>query len=577
LNNDLEEFLTFLYQGQTGFVYSPVKRVASGEWDQRFFYWPIEKDNLRTWIQSEAHAGDVYIGPALFREKIAKKEYVAGAQVVWTEFDGNVNLEGVPTPAWTIRSSTDSHLHVYWKTPWLPREVVENINRRITYGLGADSSSWDSTQVLRPPGTANHKHSPALNVNVKDRNVLAETLDPVYFDKFPEPPSLILIEDISGLPSVNDVLSAYSIPKKARDFYNKATVEKGLRSGHLMQLGYELAAVGMKHDEIMTLLLNVDIRIEKFAGRHDQLVRLSEIASIAIAKYGMAQKVPYYSPLELMALDVEFESYWKHYIPATGNLMITGSPGVGKTQLAFQLGMCFSTGREILGEAPKLLDVVFFSFEMPVIGIKWLLGKQLAAFTEEEKKVMNEHFVIYPLGYPMPLGEMEKRIQEHKATGYFIDSLSTLAQDTLIDEREASRILGWDSNTRQQSGVFSVVIHHNRKENGDRRPARLSDVYGSYLFGARFDSVVCLWKDPGKAGPHGTYKESKGTELIELKTRYGEEGVYSVERSEFMTWGYKTAPPVEEPLPAKVIDPVPVQSVKIEDGTGLVLDFGGTS
>jgi hypothetical protein len=133
----------------------------------------------------------------------------------------------------------------------------------------------------------------------------------------------------------------------------------------------------------------------------------------------------------------------------------------------------------------------------------------------------------------------------------------------LIDEKEVARILNWDNRTRQSANVFSVYIHHNRKENGERRPSRLSDVYGSYLFGARFDYVVCLWKDPGK---YGNPALSEGTKLVELKTRYGQEEIIDVERNKFLHWERKTVTSPEEKKEEDAVTPA---------ATGSIVDMNG--
>ena len=44
---------------------------------------------------------------------------------------------------------------------WQTDQVVsEELNCRLTYHLGADKSGWDFTQLLRLPGSLNHKYSP---------------------------------------------------------------------------------------------------------------------------------------------------------------------------------------------------------------------------------------------------------------------------------------------------------------------------------------------------------------------------------------------------------------------------------
>jgi len=72
-----------------------------------------------------------------------------------------VNPEAISwVPTIAIESSPGRYVGI-----WLTDEPAsEQINRRLTYAIGADRGGWDLTQVLRVPGTISHKYVPSVTV-----------------------------------------------------------------------------------------------------------------------------------------------------------------------------------------------------------------------------------------------------------------------------------------------------------------------------------------------------------------------------------------------------------------------------
>ncbi len=158
--DDLEKYIDFLYEGQHGFVYSPIKKPD--EWVSEFFAWPAERTKLLDHIRINGSDADIYICPSLFTKKEAKKDSFKSSKVVWVEFDGKeeISFKDVPEPNLIVQTSSDTHVHCYWEIEQInSSESIDEINRRLTYYLQADSSGWDSTQLLRPPTTKNFKRS----------------------------------------------------------------------------------------------------------------------------------------------------------------------------------------------------------------------------------------------------------------------------------------------------------------------------------------------------------------------------------------------------------------------------------
>src|SRR5205823_123867 len=67
-------------------------------------------------------------------------------------------------------ASSPGRLQAYWGlTQPLPPAHAEQLNRRLSRAIGADSSGWDLTQLLRIPGTRNWKYPDAPVVSVLAR------------------------------------------------------------------------------------------------------------------------------------------------------------------------------------------------------------------------------------------------------------------------------------------------------------------------------------------------------------------------------------------------------------------------
>lgn len=170
---ELIEFLEYLWgtdspDGKPTFVYLPVKDEA-GKWVKYTFAWPRSREGVIQHILTlNAQGCDVYFSPALYKAARPVKENVKGTWSFWVDLDGNAPQSlpnGVPAPSLVIQSSLIGHEHWYWRLgEFLPADPPPNVagnieerNRALALVLGADSSGWDTNQVLRPPGTTNYR------------------------------------------------------------------------------------------------------------------------------------------------------------------------------------------------------------------------------------------------------------------------------------------------------------------------------------------------------------------------------------------------------------------------------------
>lgn len=526
VQEEIGGFLDLIYAGETGWLYLATKAPSNAsQFGQYFFEWPAQRDAAIDFIVEKSTGYEVYYAPALFEEKVAKKEHVKGARVFWCEFDGHLpeSLQGLPEPHVKVCSSLPGHEHWYWRVDSLVgSETLEKVNRSLTYILGADASGWDANQVLRPIQTRNHKRGGAP---VSLLSLVSGALDAEVFASLPEPPPAPEVPVPSEIPAIEDVIPRYKFADEVWELF-KNGLPSGDRSNALMSLGYYLAEMQLLDDEIFTLLLNADERWGKFSGRNDQYKRLMEIVVRARAKYPFINIVEddnSFVPLgyrSLLAVEENVEWVWEGLLHRTGYMLITGPSGAGKTQFTLNALARLALGQEHLGfgAASQNEKIAFFSLEMGLVEIKQFLSTQAVGYTDEELDILESRLKIFPLGEPIYLtSEREKErieslIEDNGFTGVVFDSLGSVTSDSLSSEENVKNLMDWNDRLRKRKNVFTWYIHHHRKASGEnKKPNKLGDVYGSQYITARASTVLCLWP-----------VNEKSLEVVPLKTRFTE-------------------------------------------------------
>jgi KaiC/GvpD/RAD55 family RecA-like ATPase len=523
---DLDKYLKFLYENDAGFVYSPVK-TKQGDWETHWFQWPSQEEKLKDHILFAKEYGNVYVAPALFSAKTATKEHVLHTNVAWIEFDGQnqIAFNGIPQPDMVVQTSTDTHQHCFWKIEKTGSSAVEDVNRRLTYHLQADGSGWDSTQVLRPPDTTNWKNGLPVRLVKYEVPILKHKL--FIFDNAPtvvSAPSLITYDD---LEPVEKIIPRYNLPESLVRMITTEIAVEPHRSTFLMRSGFLLASAGLTEVEIVACLFNIDHRVKKFVGRSDQLRRLSEIASIALLQV-VSTKIESYSPLDIINHQHDLTWLVDGWLHDRGIMLVSGSPGVGKTQFVLHMAFALTTGSKFLDKkVTKPVKVMFLSLEMSILELKYIFKHQYTEWVEDEKHHMwLNAFQTYSPDEVLSLTEIEKLIKECDPDVLIIDSLSELAVDDL-KETEARRIMSWVRRVRTVYSTAVILIHHNRKAStGNAKPRKLSDLYGSFIFGKLSETVVSLWD---------TERDSV-LELDILKARFGSKDTIKFTRSANLTF-----------------------------------------
>lgn len=519
---DLEKFTEFLYGDSVGYVYTATKKGI--DWNQYFYFWPQQREELHDFIRTTKSDADVYVAPSLFSEKSSKKTAIKTTSVVWVEFDGQagISFKGIREPDVIVQSSTSTHLHCYWKIEPSSVAVVEEINRRLTYHLGADYSGWDAGQVLRPPETINWK-------TVKGKPVTLSKFDPGEVNSFATFDKAPTVRDPIATLTYEQLLDPTTIklPDELKTkIFRETPVEQGGRSTFLMSTGHLLAENNYSYEEIVSLLYAADCRIKKFVGRADQLVRLGEIASIALFKYEAENTVETYSPLDILRLEDNLEWIQEKWLHSRGLVIVSGAPGVGKTQFTFDLAYRLATGKDYLGKTINApVAVNYWSLEMDLTETKYVLEHQVKEYGQDEQ--WNKNLRVIALD-EFSFQMLEKSIERNRPAVIFIDSLSELFTGD-SNEQEAKQLMRWFKKMRRNYKCSFVIVHHNRKaQDSNKAPNKLSDLHGSYIFAAKAETVISLWcPDPTKPNE---------LELFVLKARFDRSEMLKIRRTENLTF-----------------------------------------
>ena len=92
----LDDFIAFLFEGLEGLIYVAAKTLPTGEddttmeWKQEFFNYPEDITKVKRVIKEVSKTHEIYLAPALFSSPKATKENFKVSNVIWADFDLNL-------------------------------------------------------------------------------------------------------------------------------------------------------------------------------------------------------------------------------------------------------------------------------------------------------------------------------------------------------------------------------------------------------------------------------------------------------------------------------------------------------
>jgi hypothetical protein len=293
-----------------------------------------------------------------FKKKIRKAKYAEPTHFLYADLDGTHPNTCPIKPTAAVRSSPDRYVG-YWYTG---EPVGWNINQAWTKKIKADPGGWDPTQVLRVPGSFNHKYKDKPVVKViwnKDHTIPLRSV----VKKLPKG---FAKEDVAV--TGNDGAAAYKkyakmMPAKLRQEIASPKQNVADRSEWIWNASLILhEQCGALLEEIVAILWPSGNN--KWFDRREGMKRLTRDVTKAIS--GTFKKMPkklrddgedeepqerkFFTDSMRDVEEEEIEWLWEPYVAKGELTIVEGDPGVGKSWLMQMLGIATANGDRMPGD-----------------------------------------------------------------------------------------------------------------------------------------------------------------------------------------------------------------------------------
>ena len=551
-------------RGAKGYVFLPwieqhaarsSKRKAA--WTEgRAFAWPAEADKVKQHLERHKD-DDLYFAPMVFNGKERRTEYAATHNRLWADLD-EVDPESIPErlkPTFAWETSPGRYAGVWVMNT--PREGATNPgreNHRLTKYLGADPSGWDTTQLLRVPGSANNK--PNKPAGTRGRMVWGdrENHDWDEFDALPEIKGVSSLDIDALSEELLEGIDRHAVWAKVRLKVNKQVREYmrmkddgGLdRSDILWQIERELADAGCSLAEIVAIVRPTPWN--KYEGRADELNRLMTEATKALAAVAdkddvlEAEEDDIERPAGLVSFqddDAFIEAKRPNWLVKDfwidgGVGFIAGAPKSMKSWFALHLAFAVSTRTDYWGHSvTRARNVLYIQQEDDIATVKQRLGiivdsqapeyhwsgilsydKASQQITHAPPKrtprmlslVVQSGFTASNEAWQVWLDEM---VAKHDIGMVIMDTLMTVAGGIDVDKATEIKPQMLDplKVIARRHNCAMVLVHHNTKGGQAQRGAM--NMAGS--------GQIHAWADCGMY-----VHNREGNELkVELETKFG--------------------------------------------------------
>jgi hypothetical protein len=321
-------------------------KSRSGKWSNKAFH-RDEFDQVDDYIDENSDK-DLYWCVHGFTKPRRLEEYAVRPKLLWADLDeaDPKKMNGTrPTMAW--ESSPGRYAGVWH----IDRTMTKELNRRLSYSIGADKGGWDLTQVLRIPGTRNYKYgkngAPGRLLWNKPNEIVSVAKLKQHLTE-PERAQESKRQEYSK----EDAKKVYERYQKRIDpgIRKLLLAQKviGTRSEVLWKMWHGLFDAGMDVDEAIALI--TPTVWNKFADRPAQLRREAEkIISERLTSGRLRDTNPQAASDESDRGYITMDNVvmkpvtWvtPGWLPEGKITIIEGDPGVGKSWLAQY--MCIST------------------------------------------------------------------------------------------------------------------------------------------------------------------------------------------------------------------------------------------
>lgn len=535
------------------------------------FSWPADKAKIVAHMKQH-HEHDLYWCPTVFEEPVRSEHLAQDEGALWADLDeaDPRQIEDYPpTIAWETSPGR-------YQALWLVQGQFQgaswpgNENQRLTYHLGADASGWDTVQLLRIPGWANHKPEYRKADGSTPQGKLLWSNGRVWMsDEFSDlppakgalPASTIteVLEDEIAATDRHEVLSKVKLKlnQKARDLiYAREVV--GDRSSNLWYIIRCLADAGCTVAEIVAVARTTVWN--KFEGRADELKRLILEASKAISQRSEEveealeeERTPKPEPSRLSTLFVNIKppKWLIDGILTQGAVgFIGGQPKSFKSWIGLDLAISVATGTNFLNyfrvtrKGPVLMiqeedGIVTIkdratkiwrgksadSMEMDQGDLFWLPGSEQTIFDPPIGAMVQEGVIVSDPAWQEWLDySLEQGFEGEPYALTVIDTFMMVAGD--VEENRSqlmtSKVFRPLKQIMRKHDCTLQIVHHMKKTdpNSAHRPGQL--MLGSVAGHAWTEDSLYLSRTA--SGDIGMFYESKTAPEAKYRITIPQEG-----------------------------------------------------
>jgi AAA domain/RepB DNA-primase N-terminal domain len=518
------------WRGRTGYVGISIRdpkltKEDKGYWVDKTYAWPAESARVEQVLEAaRTSKKDVYFAPQVFNRPARDAEAVGVSDILYADLDEidptSLPKHLKPTAAW---ETSPNRWQAMWKlTMPIDASAQSALNQRLTYAIGADKGGWDLTQVLRIPGSHNHKYVEAPPVQLLWLN--GHQLDPLKLvDDLPE-----ITAATDELPSGAKTLAKYKsrLNARIRELTKARHATVGTRSDRLWELECLLAERNFSDVEIAAVCK--ETVWNKFEGRRNEVKQLLTEARKAILHAAPTAPEPD-DDTDFEVIEDAGPQSWREFdkqheaiswlvadLWGEGEVgFISGHPKTYKSWIALDLAVSVATGTRFLHSfQAKRHSVLLVQEEDPkpilqdrltkVAAAKGLIwGRQVddTNFTMRYELPDNLH-IISNQGFTITeewLEMLERWVIDRDVRMVILDPLMMIA-GAGFDEFKAfdfmEKVLKPLKRFRARTHAAIVVVHHHLK-GGTTGGAR--DMYGSVALWAWEEAAMHLsLPGPGK-------------------------------------------------------------------------------
>jgi hypothetical protein len=517
----LTRLLSTIWGQRSGYVFLPYK-VQPDRW---YEVPGVPYDGKGVPSVREQSRADHYFCPVVFKEPIRQKQYALPTNVLWSDLDtadpGTCRLR--PSVAW--ESSPGRYQALWFLSTDIDPDQAALLSKRIAYADGADKGGWDLTQVLRIPGTHNHKYPSSPEVKLLWAKRSSYSVDEI---KAAYPPvngqAAAGGEALGSWPEADEPqiqIALTALPVGLRKRITQDTTGAD-RSKELQMLARDLTKHGMAREILVHVLQRSTWN--KFRGRGDEQLQILKQVNDAAVVIATRRVEKQQAEVVLEDANQMKVSQWGSFMSIPTRLrwlvddswvdqsvgFISGRSKSYKTWIALDLALSVVSGEAFLGRYPvrRTGPVLLVQEEDPTPVLQErlrLIGKSKGmlptAEWDEGKQILHLEYPEYPLhvinlqGFRLTEDKV-KQVRHLIATinpvMVILDPLVVMLPPGVDEYKgsEISAVLQSVKMWREEFGCAVAIVHHWNKGKNEAGERFAEHMYGSFAFHAWLESAL---------------------------------------------------------------------------------------